>query len=454
MTGTDPRDELIGSYLRARARVDPPPELLAEISRAVAAAPRQQRRSLFSMFVPAFAGVAVAAALVALAALIGGRPDIGPSPRPRLTGSPAASPTVLPSPSPTDAPAGDALLDAGQTVTMPARDASGEWGRIILRRGGDTGGYEEPLSDGQQFETDSESFYVEVFVEYRADRLPQPEEFGVADWHLLADDGTRLDETVSVPSLPALGRYPGAVDVLTTPAEGWLVFVVPRALEDATLQLVYEPASASAPERTVVVREPGDAPEPDSPVETPPAISYVERAGLPITVSESADADELFSQADTCTNPVAGYTVDYPDTWYTNTEIGDVPACSWFSPVFYEVTDPETPPDEVVIVFTHMTGVEAVGVPSEAVFAEDVALPANDADRAEYVGVGGGFIPIGSFLYQYLLVLEGDLVEGGDANAEVLIASTDWLPADDLDAYVLNRAVLDRIMASIEFASE
>ncbi len=91
-----------------------------------------------------------------------------------------------------------------------------------------------------------------------------------------------------------------------------------------------------------------NAPEPAAP--NPP---YVAREGYPFTVIESAEADELFAMRDTCTNRVAGYTVTYPDTWYTNTEIGGWPACNWFSPTFYEVgDDPNEVPPEVAIVLT------------------------------------------------------------------------------------------------------
>lgn len=59
-----------------------------------------------------------------------------------------------------------------------------------------------------------------------------------------------------------------------------------------------------------------------------------------------------------------GYTVAYPDEWYTNTVIGDVRPCSWFSPTYFDVIDPAVPPDEIAIFLGYFDGATGSNEPS------------------------------------------------------------------------------------------
>jgi hypothetical protein len=220
---------------------------------------------------------------------------------------------------------------------------------------------------------------------------------------------------------------------------GTLTFAVPRSLADAELRLEYQPASYDAPAWVGLVRRPGAAPE-----------TFVMAPPGPITAEQAAIAEALFAAPDTCTNPVAGYTVTFPDEWYTNTAVGSWPPCSWFSPVFYEVDDPDVVPDEVAIVIRYEPEVEAIGMPSVALLNEQTEVDGRPTFRAEYVGVGGGFMDIGSFAYNYVVGMDGELPGEGDPGP-VLGATASWAVEEDPKAYRLATAVLDRIMASLVF---
>lgn len=187
----------------------------------------------------------------------------------------------------------------------------------------------------------------------------------------------------------------------------------------------------------------GDPPPP-TPLPTP-SVSYVELGGYPFTVIESAEADALFATPDTCTNPVAGYTVTYPDAWYTNTQIGDWPPCTWFSPTYYEVAaDPNEVPPEVAIVleFADMS----FGYTSEPDYSvsDDLSVDGFTTRRSELIGSwapNGMYFPLPP-LYSYIVTL---VDTPGDS--PTVYARTDFEGATD---YELNKAVLDRIMALIE----
>lgn len=177
-----------------------------------------------------------------------------------------------------------------------------------------------------------------------------------------------------------------------------------------------------------------------------PSATYVERAGYPFPVIDSAEADALFETPDTCTNPVAGYTVTYPDVWYTNTEIGDWPACTWFSPSFYEVgEDPNEVPPQVAIVL-HF-GDMSFGYTDEPDFsvADDLTVDGFAATRAELIGHTA---PSGIYFSSYPMYWYIVTIQELPGDEPTLYARTDFEGAAD---YELNKAVLDRIMARIVF---
>jgi len=442
-------DEQIAAFVRETVHAEPPPDLLPSLLDAVDNAPPQ--RPWYAGLLPALPGAAVVVLAVGAVLLLWrpwglAEPSPSPTPSPTATPSVTASPTDEPTPS-SPTPGADALLEPGDSIELAAVDQQGEWGRIRIERGEDLGGYSDA-------DVPSDRFIIEFLIDYEADRLPDPEQFGEPDWWLrLTDpdaDGpfpitpTRFDRFPIGfrPELP-LSTFPGAVDIFTTAIEGRIAFDVPRDAAGLELALVYWPAGLAQPAATVLVREPGDPPEHvamEEPRAAPAPPGYVEHPDFPITVIESEGADDLFSNPDTCTNPVDGYTVSFPDDWYTNTETGDVPACSWFTPAFFEVAQPGEAPGEIWISMAVMDGALSYIGTTQFYSDEEVTVDGLQARRMEYNPNPNGNPEYRR--YHYVIQLEGAL------DALNFVAGTDTDMADD---YELARAVFDRIMASLEF---
>jgi hypothetical protein len=322
---------------------------------------------------------------------------------------------------------------------------------ITLTRGPDVGGYPNDS-------VSPDSFVIEVFVTYEAERMPDAAGFGVQDWAVTADDGTVIGQVFEpvMPPNPAdldparepLGTYPGAVDVTTTPIQGLLYFEVPREAAERAALLVYRPLSLVEPVIAIPLRRPGPAPDPvpkATPVPTPRSLNYVAKEGLPFTVIDSAGADVLFDSPDTCTNHEGGYTVTYPDDWFTNTQFGEVPACSWFSPTFFEVRDPGEVPKEIVIVITVFDGGFGYFYAPQDSLYEAVTIDGYQGWRREQIGAcyeAGGCEALPPS-YNYSAVLGGSGAEGPSLQAVT--------SSEGVEDYELNKAVLDRIMAGFDY---
>lgn len=429
-------DEPVVEYLRSRAQVRPPMDLVGSIADAVEGVP-QQRGSWFAPFLPAAGAVAAAAVVAVAIVLLGQGPNFGPAPG--GTPTQAELPSAAPSPTPPLA-----LLEPGDTVTIDARDPFGTWGTITITRGEDVGGYE----DGS---VPPENFVVEIHVEYLPERQPDPFEFGAPDW-MLADPGrVPAGEPLEAGSTreltrPTLATYPGAIDIFANRLEGWLLFAVPRDAEDVPLDLYYRHTAVAEAATRFAVREPGPAPDPVAvAAPTPPTpVTFVEKDGYPFTVIDDAQADALFETPDTCSNPEDGYTVTYPDAWFSNTEVGIWPACSWFAASFYDVgEDPNAVPPAVAIVAESMEG--DTGSFEENLLRESVTVGGRPAIRVEDRGVegSGSTNPPGWHSYLYQVQLGSTPEEGPN----LVFRTTTEMGGD----YNLNKAVLDRIMALIEF---
>lgn len=205
---------------------------------------------------------------------------------------------------------------------------------------------------------------------------------------------------------------------------------------DATVVPTEDPVVSEAPSATA---EPTATPTPE-PTETPsatPASSF--DAGGELTVAPNAEADALFLERDECTNRQDGYIVEFPEDWYTNTELARFPACSWFSPTFYEVDDQTQVPDEIAIEIFWLDG--ARGYLGEPISREEVRVGGQIAARIEITGTSES--QTDGTMYEYVIRLGPTPEEGPN-----LVARTDTDMGGDYD---LNKAVLDRIMATIEF---
>lgn len=433
-------DERIVEYLRSRARVEPPDDLARMVADAVEGTP-QRRRSPVAPWLPAVTAVGAAALIATLAILMGQAPSIGPSPAPSAAtiSSATSEPLSTPEPTATVAPTPPArgdLLEPGSSITLPIASSQGVSGTIALERGEDVGGY--PLVSSPSSEL---HFFVEVRAAYELEDAPETARWGEVDWHVEGETGP-VGELLQAFPQPAernyLGTWPGA----TVPEhryEGWLIFAIPREMAGSALDLVYQPPGVADATR-IPVRRPGAPPEPVV-VEWPrPDPVYVARPGLPIPVLESAEADALFADPDTCTNPDDGYALSYPDSWYTNTAIGDVPACSWFSPTFYEATDGHRP-DEIAIEISVFEG--DIGFIWVDLYSEEVSIGGFSGRRYETGMTKDPEQPTNTLQYSYLVSLDPEQPGGRKLWA---FTGTDY--GGD---YELNRAVFDRIMASLQF---
>jgi hypothetical protein len=158
-------------------------------------------------------------------------------------------------------------------------------------------------------------------------------------------------------------------------------------------------------------------------------------------IAPNADADALFGDRDECENIEDGYRVEFPDAWWTNTQIGDVGPCRWFSPTFYEVDDPAEAHAEIAISIEYADA--GVGWVDEIVGRDEgIVGSTQPAVRVEVQGGGGGVMPAGWEETAYVVQL-GPTAEDGP---NLVIRTNTDMGGD----YELNVAVLDRMMATME----
>ncbi len=180
-------------------------------------------------------------------------------------------------------------------------------------------------------------------------------------------------------------------------------------------------------------QEPTATPSP-TPTAEPTATPSPVTSGPPggFAVLPNAEADALFLERDTCMNERDNYEVTFPDDWWTNTEIGRNPACVWFSPTHYEVPDPNEVPDEIAITIEWFPG-DVGRHDADIVSREDVIVGGQAANRVEW----------DDDTYWYVVQLGPTPEEGPN----LLVQTSEEMGGD----YELNKAVMDRMMATIEF---
>ena len=208
----------------------------------------------------------------------------------------------------------------------------------------------------------------------------------------------------------------------------------PSAEEIPTSEASLEPSTAPSEEPTPT-EEPSEAPS-ATPAETPPP------TGGGFQVAANAEADGLFLARDACENRRDGYQLEYPDEWYTNTEYRDFPPCVWFSPTSYE-TDGDEVPAEIAIIIEWVAS--DVGSFEQELSREEGEVGGQAAVRTEHAGAAGngGMMPPEWRSYRYVIQLGRTSEEGPN----LIVTTTNEMGGD----YELNKAVLDRIMTTIEF---
>jgi hypothetical protein len=197
---------------------------------------------------------------------------------------------------------------------------------------------------------------------------------------------------------------------------------------DATV----EPTAEPTPDATATLEptaEPTEEPTAE-PTEEPTASAAATAADGRFIPAENAEADALFLARDECENLRDGYQLIFPDDWYTNTEFRDVAACSWFSPTFYEVDDSSDVPDEIAITIIWLPN--GFGYTEDPIRQTEGMIGGQNAVRLEFEDS-----------YGYVIQLGPSFGEGPN-----LAARTSRDMAGD---YELNKAVLDRLILTIEF---
>jgi hypothetical protein len=217
------------------------------------------------------------------------------------------------------------------------------------------------------------------------------------------------------------------------PALAALVLILaacaPQAAAPSSASPSEKPSFEATPSASASAEATGSAPAAE------PTASDEPGGAEGFTILPNAEADALFLDRDECENTEDGYQLEFPDDWYTNTEIGDVPACSWFSPTFYEADDSGAVPPEIAITIELLDGDR--GYHDDFISNDEVVIGATqDAHRVEVERDG-------TTMYEYVVQLGPTLEEGPN-----LLARTDTDMGGD---YELNKAVLDRIMATMEF---
>ena len=176
---------------------------------------------------------------------------------------------------------------------------------------------------------------------------------------------------------------------------------------------------------------PHDTPSPSpSPTASPSPVTSGPPGGFAIV--PHPEADDLFTTPDACTNERDHYEVTFPDDWWTNTEIGKYAACVWFSPTFYEVPDPDRVPEEIAITIERVPG-DVGSRHAEILSSQEVIVGGQAATRVEWQDE----------TYWYVVQLGPTPEEGPN----LWVRTSAEMGGD----YDLNKAVMDRMMATIEF---
>lgn len=159
----------------------------------------------------------------------------------------------------------------------------------------------------------------------------------------------------------------------------------------------------------------------------------------------SLEANRLFASPQQCELTLAGHLVGitFPGAWSTNDAVegeGGIPACLWFGPDDLVITDPLTQAPEGVAI-----GVGSVGGPAvfhrEWISLEETTIAGRPAWRVEESVPSPNNADEETLQLVYWVSLGATSTDG-----PTLVART---ATEEAGNYALNKAVLDRMMASL-----
>lgn len=174
------------------------------------------------------------------------------------------------------------------------------------------------------------------------------------------------------------------------------------------------------------------------------ACAAEERADYPVSEDATpAPVEEVTWNH--CTNTAAGYTVEYPQEWHTNTS-GRLDDCSLFDPEPVDVPEePRGVPLDVAVMirvepvdFPDFTAADTAVVVTEE---ERVEVDGHMAVRQDLVATGQGLYPEGTESIRYAVGRDG----------ETLVAETFSVGEP---SYQRKVEVLDEMVSSLEFTDE
>lgn len=202
-----------------------------------------------------------------------------------------------------------------------------------------------------------------------------------------------------------------------------------------TAELSESPSESAAPSMPASAESSAPPSEPaPTPLPAPPS-------GIHAMTPEDA-----FAVPDDCANPVAGYRIWMPDDWWYNTAFDDFDACQWFALTTFEVTDAQAVPDEISITLRTSADGGDFGRSGEVLSRAEYTVAGVPAVRYEFLGVGGGFMPIGSRSVVWIVGIGGALPSETTTTAWLVASTGTEKPGN----YEENVDVLDRMLATLE----
>lgn len=162
-------------------------------------------------------------------------------------------------------------------------------------------------------------------------------------------------------------------------------------------------------------------------------------------ISAEAEADRLFVRTETCSTTLAGHIIEvtFPETWSASEATDDQPGCIWFGPTPFEAeASPSAQPPGVAITFGSVGGPEEPQSRSvEELSRDEMIVSGMPAARVELAEPPDGAGQEGVVRLTYWISL------GVSSDAGPMIVAT--TSTDDAGKYVINKAVLDRMIEGI-----
>jgi len=179
--------------------------------------------------------------------------------------------------------------------------------------------------------------------------------------------------------------------------------------------------------------------DPDQPtwVDTLKTLGETLQVGEPFGTNPeaAAQASELYQDRDVCQDPERGLAVIFPEAWWTNTAVDELPACSWFAREAFVYESADVLPGGVLLTMELFDG--DFGTFHPVASHESVTVIGEPATRW-LLDFGTGLT------YQYVIGL-GDIPESGPT---LVVGTT----ATDVEDLPLAMAVLDELVQHITFA--